>query len=163
MEKNEEKRTGVLNRDVFAFAFFLILSFSLWYLNSLGKEAEAEIRIPFNFISIPEGKSIEGDIPARISFTLRGPGYSILKLKFISRKTPVNIDLSGVAYNMVTEEKTPDYFLVTAGLTRDFASQLRSGCAIVSVKPDTLFFSINRRDIKSDPESADSSVLNKVK
>jgi len=98
MEKNLKKRTDVINSDVVVFAFFLLLSFLLWYLNYLGKETEADIRLPVRFINMPKGRVLNEEAPSKIYLSLKGPGYSILKLKYPVNKTSVTVDLSKVTY-----------------------------------------------------------------
>lgn len=141
MEKNEKKRIGAINSDVVVFAFFLLLSFTLWYLNSLGKDTEADIRYPVRFVNIPKGRVLVEDESPKVNLSLKGPGFSVLKLKYQGKKTPLTIDLSKVIYKRVAESKTPDYFILTPSLAKSFTVQLRSGCDVLSLKPDTLYFS----------------------
>jgi len=149
MEKNEKKKPGGINSDVVVFAFFLLLSFTLWYLNSLGKESEADIRYTVRYINIPKGRILPEDTPSRINLYIKGPGYSILKLKYPGKKTPVTIDLAKVTYKKVPESKALDYYIITSGLTKSFTVQLRSGCEVISIKPDTLFLSFGKEESKS--------------
>jgi hypothetical protein len=148
MEKTEKKKIGGFNSDVVVFAFFLLLSFALWYLNSLGKEAEADIRYPVRYINIPKGSVLPEDTPSRINLSLKGPGYSILKLKYQGKKTPVTIDLARVTYKKVPESRASDYYLISSGLAKSFTVQLRSGCDVISIKPDTLFLTFVKNQIK---------------
>jgi hypothetical protein len=149
MEKNEKKKIGAINSDVVVFAFFLLLSFTLWYLNSLGKETEVDIRYPVRFVNIPEGRVlVENEFP-RVNLSLKGPGFSILKLKYQGKKAPLTIDLSKVIYKRVAESKTPDYFILTPSLAKSFTVQLRSGCDVISLKPDTLYFSFAKGEAKT--------------
>lgn len=148
MEKDEKKRIGAGNNDLVVFAFFLLLSFALWYLNFLSKEAEVEIRYPVRFVNIPKGRVLVDDTPLRISLSLKGPGYSVLKLKYMGKKTPVSIDLSKVTYKRVPESKAMDYYILTSGLAKSFTIQLRSGCDVLSIKPDTLLISFGKGDVK---------------
>ena len=97
-ENLTKKRVRVINRDVAVFAFFLLLSFLFWYLNSLGKEAEAGIRYRVKYTNIPKERVITEIVPADLDLFLKGPGYSILKLKFSGRRSPVIIDISKVSY-----------------------------------------------------------------
>lgn len=149
MERDEKKKSGGINRDVVVFAFFLLLSFTLWYLNSLGKEVEADIRYSVRYINIPKGRVLLEDTPTRIILSLKGPGYSILKLKYPGKKTPMTVDLAKVTYKKVPESKDPDYYIISSGLTKFFAVQLRSGCDVISIKPDTLFLTFGKGEIKS--------------
>jgi len=146
-----KKEVSSINRDVVVFIFFLLLSFCLWYINSMGKEMEADIRYPVKFINLPKERVITEEAPSRLNFSLKGPGYSVLKLKVSGTKSPVLIDLSKVSYKRVPESKKSDYFIVTSGLIKSMTVQIRSGCEIISVKPDTLFFIMNKEVAKSAP------------
>ena len=147
-KKLTKKEVSAINRDVVVFAFFLFLSFGLWYINSLGKEVEADINYPVKYINIPKDRTIAEETPSKLNFSLKGPGYSVLKLKVSGEKPPVLIDLSKVTYKRVPESKNPDYFIVTSGLVKSLTVQIRSGCEIILIKPDTLFFILNKNIAK---------------
>jgi hypothetical protein len=147
---NYLKRNGrVINRDIAVFAFFLFLSFIFWYLNSLGKDVEADIKCQVKYTNIPKEKGKIEDPTAALNLYLKGPGYSILKLKLSGNKAPFIIDFSKVNYKRVTGSKALTYFIVTSGLTRSLNIQIRSGCEIISIKPDTLFFTFNKVAVNS--------------
>ena len=147
--RTELVKKGVsVNRDVVVFAFFLLLSFVFWYLNSLGKEIEAGVRYPVKYTNLPRERLIIDQPQAILNLYLKGPGSSILKLKLSGKKTPVTIDISKVNYKRVPGSKGFDYYIVTSGLTKSLDVQLRSGCEITSIKPDTLFFTLEKADVK---------------
>ncbi len=148
MEKNVKKKKGFINRDVGVFLFFLIFSFFLWYLNSLQKEAEADIRRAVKYINVPKGRLLSDDSPSRVNISLKGPGYSILKLKYPGKKLPLTIDLAKITYKKLPESKASDYYILTSGLIKTFTVQLRAGCDVTSVKPDTLFISFEKGNPK---------------
>ena len=152
-ENLTKKGVRVINRDVAVFAFFLFLSFIFWYINSLGKEVEAGIQYPVKYINIPRERVITESSPDDLNLFLKGPGYSIIKLKFSNRKSPVIIDISKVNYRRVPGGKALNYFIVTSGLTKSLNVQMRSGCEITSIKPDTLFFTLDKVIANSSPES----------
>jgi hypothetical protein len=143
-----KKKVNPVNSDVVIFTFFLFLSFGFWYINSLGKEMEADIKYPLKYINIPKEKVITGDIQQKLVLALKGPGYSVLKLKISGNKPPVLIDLSRVIYKRIPESKSPDYYIITSGLTKSISVQIRSGCEIVAVKPDTLFLTLGKTNAK---------------
>jgi hypothetical protein len=147
--KLTKQEVKAINRDVVVFAFFLLLSFGLWYINSLGKEMEADIKYPVKYINIPKERRIGEETPARLYLSLKGPGYTVLKLKVSGNKPPVLIDLSKVSYKRTPESKNPDYFIVTSGLAKSLTVQIRSGCEIIAIKPDTLFFTLKRESAQS--------------
>ena len=74
---------------------------------------------------------------------LRGPGYTILKMKLSGSRAPVVIDFSK------TNPKrfpgiSPNYYLVTSGLIQSFSKQLHADFEIIAINPDTLFFGYDR-------------------
>jgi hypothetical protein len=138
-----KKISGGMNKNVAVFAFFLFLSSLFWYLNALGKEVEAEIRYPVNYINLPKNSVIVEEQQANLNLLLKGPGYSVLKLKLTSKKTPVIIDVSEISYRRVPGSNGLDYFILTSGITKNLELMLKTECVITSVKPDTLFFTLN--------------------
>jgi hypothetical protein len=143
-EKLMKKGARMTNRDIAVFAFFLFLSFIFWYFNSLGKENEAGIKYQVKYTNIPEEKIITSEQPTDLNIFLKGPGYSILKLKISGKKEPLIIDLSKVSYKRTPGYKGLNYYIVSSGLTKNLNLQIRSGCEITSIKPDTLFFSLDK-------------------
>ena len=141
IENLTKKKVRIINRDVGVFAFFLVLSFLLWYLNSLGKENEAGIKYHIKFTNLPRERIINEEQPDELNIFLKGPGYTILKLKLSGKKAPLIIDISKVNYKRTPGGKA---FIVTSGLAKSLNVQMRSGCEITSIKPDTLFFSFNK-------------------
>jgi hypothetical protein len=139
-----KRRAGAIKRDIVVFVFFLFLSFIFWYLNSLGKENEAGIKYQVKFVNIPKERVITTEQTTDLSLFLKGPGYSILKLKISDKKDPLLIDLSKVSYRRASGDNSLNYFIITSGLAKSLNVQLRSGCEITSIKPDTLFFTFDK-------------------
>lgn len=139
-----KKGARVIKRDIAVFAFFLFLSFIFWYLNSLGKEMEAGINYQVKYTNLPKERVIAEIQPSHLNLFLKGPGYSILKLKIAGNNTPVVIDISKVNYKRAAGDRALNYYIVTSGLTKSLNVQMRSGCEITSIKPDTLFFTLGK-------------------
>ncbi len=139
MEKIPKKGVTSVKENIFVFAFFLFLSFIFWYLNSLGKDLEADIRYPVQYINTQKNQIMTEDLPSRLNLNIQGPGYSILKLKMSGNNAPVVIDFSQISIKRLQNSNPNDYYLVTSGLIQNLNSQLKSACKVSSVKPDTLF------------------------
>jgi hypothetical protein len=154
LKSNRKKGAGVINSDVGVFAFFLFLAFIFWYLNSLGKETEAGIKYQVKYINLPSDRIISDEPKAIINLYLKGRGSSILKLKLSENKAPVAIDISKVNYKRIHGSKELSYFIVTSALTKSLAVQLGSGFEVTSIKPDTLFFTLKVKSLKSDQNTA---------
>jgi hypothetical protein len=155
------KEGSSINRDVIVFAFFLFLSFVFWYFNSLGKDFEADIRYGIRYINIPADKKLNTESQDKLSLYLKGPGYAILKLKMSGRSSPFNIDISKVNYKRVPGSTNSSYFIVTSSLTKSLGFQLRSECEIMSIKPDTLFFTFERVSLNSALSDSEVKSLTK--
>jgi hypothetical protein len=143
-KKLAEKGGISFNREAVVFSFFLLLAFIFWYLNSLEKTADYDIKYPVRYINLPEGRVLADDLPATIDLYLKGPGYSILKLRLAGNRSPVILDVSTINYRRVPGSGTLSYYIVTTGLIPKLRNQLRAECEISSIKPDTLFFSFDR-------------------
>jgi hypothetical protein len=142
--KLRKKIAKSTNSDVIVFAFFLLLSFIFWYLNSLGKDSESDIKYSVQFINLPKVKVITADPLMKVNLYIKGPGYEILKLKIAGSSTPFKIDISKVNYKRTQGNNTFNYYLLTSGLAKSMSTQLRSECEIISIKPDTLFFTLDK-------------------
>lgn len=148
MEKSEKnwsgrlakKGMGNLKANIFVFSIFLFMSFVFWYLNSLGKTIQSDIRYPVKFINVPRDRELE-TVPARLNLVLQGTGFSMLRLKISGSRDPAVIDLLKVPYKSVRSNAPADYYLVTSGLVQNFNTQLKPECRITAIRPDTIFFS----------------------
>jgi hypothetical protein len=54
-----------------------------------------------------------------------------------------------------------DYYIVTSGLAKSLNVQMRSGCEITYIKPDTLFFTFNKEIANSTLMPDNKSERNK--
>lgn len=160
-ENLTKKKVSVINRDVVVFAFFLLLSFVFWYLKSLEKEIETGIRYPVKYTNLPKEREINDEGAVKLNLFLKGPGYSILKIKLSGNRTPVIIDISKVSYKRVPGSNGLNYFILTSGLTKSLTVQLRTGCEITSIKPDTLFFTLDKIITKPAPVTSDNKAVKK--
>lgn len=158
-----KKGARIINRDVFVFAFFLFLSFGFWYINSLEKVMEADVRYPISYINIPKDKIISAEPSEKLNLYLKGQGFSILKLKVSGNRTPVVIDISKVNYKRIPGSKSLNYYIITSGLAKSLSIQLRSGCEITSIKPDTLFFSFEKVIARTSQSESENKVGNNHK
>lgn len=133
-----------IDKDLIVFAFFLFLSFMFWYLNALGKVSDSEIKYPVRFANLPEGKVLMEELPSKLDIFVKGPGYSVLKLKLSGDRKPVVLDISSINYRRVAGTKVLTYYVKTSSLVPGLSNQFGPDCTISSIKPDTLFFTFDR-------------------
>jgi hypothetical protein len=145
LKKLVAKSFNSFKRDVVVFAFFLFLSFIFWYLNSLKKDIEIDIRYPVRYVNPPKDRIIANEVPEKLTFNIKGPGYSIIKLKLSGNRVPVVIDFTKVTYKRLPETARLEYYIISSGLIPSFKKQLNSDFQIVSIKPDTLFIVFEKK------------------
>jgi hypothetical protein len=145
-----------LKRDIVVFIFFLFLSFGFWYLNSLRKDFELDLKYPVKYINPPKGRELAGDSPSKLTLNLKGSGYSIFKLKISGNRSPLIIDFSKITYRRVQNSKPTEYYVVLNELVTNFNRQLRSEYQILSVKPDTVFMKFPVRPNSVPPAGSGS-------
>ncbi len=143
MTEKRNRPERFLNRELPVFAFFLLLSFIFWYLNELSKELQGTINYPVRYINPPKDRIVTGELPDKLEMDLRGPGYSILKVKLSGSRAPVVIDFSKITPRRIPGT-VPRYYLVTSGLISNFSKQLHADFDILAIHPDTLFFGYDK-------------------
>lgn len=141
--KRDKHGKRILNKELPVFGFFLILSFIFWYLNELSKDLQGTINYPVRYINPPKDRIVTGDLPGKLEMVLRGPGYSILKMKLSGSRAPVVIDFSRMTPRRLPGSQR-NYYLLTSGMIQDFSKQLHADFEILSVHPDTLFFGYDK-------------------
>jgi hypothetical protein len=159
LNKFKDKKGRGIDKNVAVFSFFLLLSFVFWYLNSLQRDVEYDIKYPVRYINLPEGRVLADELPSKLDLYLKGPGYSILKLKLSGNSSPVVLDVSTINYRRVPGSRSLSYYIITSGLITKLKNQLRAECDITSIKPDTLFFSFDRIITKQVQVIPDVDVL----
>jgi hypothetical protein len=148
-KKLTKKEVSQLNKNIVVFAFFLLLAFIFWYLNSLGKEFEVDVRYSVRFINQPKGKEISVDQPAKLMLEVKGQGYSLLKHKLGVDRSSLVIDLSKTPYRRFPDSGPTTYYILTSSLVSNFKKQIGNGFQLLSVKPDSLFLTLN--PVESSP------------
>jgi hypothetical protein len=138
------KRVSLINRDVLIFAFFLFLSFLIWYLNFSGKYFEAGFLYPVKYRNLPEDRVIVDEQSSKLNLFLKGSGYSILKMKVSGNRTPLIIDILKINYKRVQGRTLMNSFIITSELSKSLSVQLKPGCKITSIQPDPLFFAVEK-------------------
>ncbi len=129
-----------INRNIFVFLFFLLLSFIFWYLNSLSKEIDTTLKYPVAYANVPGGSGTVANLPSKLNVMLKGHGYSILRIKFSARGHPLTVDFSEISYLRKPKSGSGNCYIVAAPLITRFSAQLLQGARITSVMPDTIFF-----------------------
>lgn len=146
IKKLTKKEVRLLNKNVVIFAFFLFLASVFWYLNSLSKELRGDFRFSANFINVPKGRILSGDLPLKLTIELKGQGFSLLKRKIYRNINPLVIDLSKVSFRRIPDSKPSRYYVLSPTLIPGFKKQIENGLEVLSVKPDTIYLTFNQTE-----------------
>ncbi|MBE0676376.1 MAG: YbbR-like domain-containing protein [Bacteroidales bacterium] len=146
-------------RDVLVFGFFLALSFIFWYLNGLSQEIENQVKYPVRYVNPPRNSVLTGNLPARLEMDLRGPGYSLLKLRLSGSRAPVVVDMERLDLKTLPAKDGNNLkYVLSSSLTESFHKQLRADFDILKISPDTLFFSFDRLETRLVPVYPDLQI-----
>ncbi len=139
-------------KRVLVFLVFVLLSSILWLFRVLEESYVSTINYPVRYLDFPANKILTGDTPYKLKLTVRGTGYSLLSNK-LRYKTPLNFSINNFSLYSQSKDSMSVYILTRyaqEALSQEL-SRKRTNLEIVSISPDTIFFSFTRSVIKKVP------------
>ncbi|MCQ2209846.1 MAG: CdaR family protein [Paludibacteraceae bacterium] len=136
-------------KDLLIFTFFLFLSASLWVLHALRGKYETMVKVPIEYVGLPNGYVVTQDLPNTLHLTIVGQGTNLVKYKFGYTFTPLEIDMS----NMTKGKQT----IHTKNLTGKLQKQIKSEVSISKIFPDTITVTIEKQSSKKLPVIIDGT------
>ncbi|MDD6783557.1 MAG: YbbR-like domain-containing protein [Bacteroidaceae bacterium] len=126
-----------LNRNLWAFLFFLVLSFGFWLFLTLEEEYDLEVSVPVKLVNVPGNVVITTPPQNVIKVTLHDNGGTLLKYKYSNLLDTIKIDFNDYV-------KSSGYVsILTSEITRETFEKLNVATKVVSVKPDTVEYFYN--------------------
>ena len=132
------------NKDLLTFSIFLILSTIFWFLISLNKVYTTEVPYPIVYKHLPENKILVNNPPEKITITIRGQGFDLLKYELTKFLFPYIIDVSKLVQNQPSGRHIVFY---TQDLIPDLSKKFKSDVKIVNISPSKIYLDFN--EIKS--------------
>ncbi|GIV33093.1 MAG: hypothetical protein KatS3mg031_0628 [Chitinophagales bacterium] len=127
-----------MTRNGVIFLFCLLIALALLLVNKLSRNYTSAIPAKVSYRNFPENKVAVAPLPTELKLLVETTGMKLLWLK-VSRPVKVTIDLSRL---------TQADFLVAEDLRPSIVSQLPADYKLVSIQPDTLFFSLDNSQTK---------------
>lgn len=132
--KNEflgKVRKLFISKDALIFLFFLLLSGIFWFVQSLDKQREATLKIPVDYMGIPEDIEIENKLPKQIVIKISDEGMALMR--YNRRQTiPLALDMDRVYFGK-------GEFVVTADQLKNRLSRyVLPSTAVLQIDPDTI-------------------------
>jgi YbbR domain-containing protein len=146
-------RRLLLSKKVGTFLICLSIASLLWVVHALNRNYKYTLHVPVKFLNLPTNKLIVGELPESLDVEIKASG---LKLLFISLKNTVNevvVDFS----LLKTNEKTQAYSISNGNF--NMQSAINFDVDVIKIRPDTLFFNLNKGNSKLLPVKANLKVI----
>jgi hypothetical protein len=130
------------------FLFFLCLSSIFWILKALDKSYNVLIRYPIVYSGSPEGKVLVGNPTTSVYLNVSARGYSLLRLQLFASRFPLNVNLRGRELIQANAADSSRFFMLSRLAADKLIKQSDVDMQILSVMPDTLFFTFTRKSEK---------------
>ncbi|MCB2222175.1 MAG: YbbR-like domain-containing protein [Bacteroidetes bacterium] len=123
---------------LYVFLVCLGISIFLWFLIALSKESVSTLEYPIRYTNMPEDMMMVNHPDSTLTFRVASGGFEMITLKYLSRRKPIDIDLS----NLNLEEKA-GYFTATfstSRLSKELLAKNKFSEELVSISPENLYF-----------------------
>ena len=145
-------RRLLLSKKVGTFLICLSIAALLWIVHALNRNYRYSLRVPVTFLNLPTNKMIVGDLPEYLDVEIKASG---LKLLFISLKK--NINEVVVDFNLLKNNAKSQAYSIRNG-NFNLQGSINFDVEILKIRPDTLFFSVNKGNSKLLPVKANLKV-----
>lgn len=141
-------RRKLLNKKVGTFLICLSIASLLWVVHALNRNYKYTLHVPVKFLNLPTNKLIVGELPEVLDVEIKASG---LKLVFISLKN--NINEVVIDFNLLKNNEKSQAYSISHG-NFNLQNAINFDVEIIKIRPDTLFFSINKGNTKLLPVKA---------
>lgn len=126
-----------INRNFWAFLFFLVLSAGFWLFLTLEDIYEVDIAVPVKLRNVPENVVLTTEPPREIKIRVRDHGGILLRYRYGHTLGKITLD-----YNDYISQ-SGHVALPTTELASQIANHLQASTTIVGYSPDTLEYFYN--------------------
>lgn len=137
-----------LNKRILYFLFFLTISTVIWFFYKLEKNYFAQIEISVQYYNFPKNVIQTEELPNKITVSIFGRGFTILRYKFLSIST-FYIDLK--KHLNATYKGNETVFLYTENLISSLDKELSEEIKIIQIEPKSIKFSFAQKSVKKLP------------
>ena len=130
------------SRKINIFLIFLMLSFSFLILTKLSKNYTQTLTFNINRINVPDEVIIVDDTTNKFDITIKTYGFKFLS--YIFYKPKLEVDFTNL-------NTTSRHYIWSSKNNPDIINQFDSNVEIISINPDTLFFTYDRNFVKMVP------------
>ncbi len=146
-------RRQLFSKKVVTFTICLSVASLLWVVHALNVNYRYSLSVPVQFLNLPTNKLIVGDLPEKLQIDIKASGLKLLLISFRNNVNQLTIDFN----SLKTNAKSQAYSISNGNF--NLKSVINFDVEILKIRPDTLFFSLNKGNSKLVPVKA-NMVLN---
>ena len=137
------------------YLFFLLISFSFWFLSMLSKQHETSISVPIRYINFPADKLPVDSITDYLNIQVKAPGFSLVFYHLFNFKSS-EISISNAYWRR--KKDTHVAFWIMNNYRKQVVKSLPNNMELLSIYPDTLQLAFRNRDRKKVPVRLNKSI-----
>ena len=145
-------RRLLLGKKVGTFLICLGIASLLWVVHALNRNYTYTLKVPVKFLNLPSNNLIVGELPEKLDVEIKTSG---LKLLFISLKKNYNEVI--VDFNLMKNNAKSQAYSIN-NVYFNLKNSINFDVELIKIRPDTLFFSINKSNSKLLPVKANLKV-----
>ena len=114
---------------------FLGISFLFWILIKMSKEYTDVVQFKVDYINLPKGKMLQGEVDYNIDIIITTYGFNFVKYRLGNKF--VKVDLQNIR-----RKKGSLYYQLSKDLLPQIKKQVKTDVEVISIEPDSLFFNL---------------------
>lgn len=149
--ENARKPKGQRFRNqLYVFLVCLGISVFIWSLVRLSKDYIYTVNYHVRYINIPQNLRLIGKSDTIVKLNIKVQGFDFFSEQYFKHKNQL-FDVSLKNVKIISRDTYLTGYLLTSHIGRDIANQSSYLLEIYSVSPDTLFFTFERKNLKTMP------------
>lgn len=140
----------------YVFLVCLAISIFLWFLIALSSESTSTLVYPIVYKNMPEKLLLANKPDSVLTVRVASGGFEMITLKYLTRRNPVEIDLSDLDLESRGNQLIGDYS--TSGITQRLIDRYNFTEELVSVSPNQILFKFENLAGKTVPVVPDLSL-----
>ena len=149
----------IKSRNIFIFLLCFLLSAFFWFFLVLRKEYKSTVRYTVHYINLPGDKVLTASLPSVFLVELQSTGFNLMRYKFNAGIHPLIIDLNVRVPRQMIKNDHVVFYHTTNFVKEQIVRQLKGDKRVLSVQPDTLFFSYQELALRKVPVSLDLLIV----
>ena len=149
--ENARKPKGQRFRNqLYVFLVCLGISIFIWSLVRLSKDYIYTVNYHVRYINIPSNLRLIGNSDTIVKLNIKVQGFDFFSDQYFKRENQL-FDVSLKNVKIISRDTYLTGYLLSSHIGRDIANQSSYLLEIYSVSPDTLFFTFERKNLKTMP------------